>query len=123
MKKVALALLSTLTLLGCASDSPQRLPGPTPLTQLWGMVVEDSGVCIAGATITVVAGQRAGQSIKQTTPCDAWAISGGVVFRDLTPGVAMTLRASAAGYADEEKTVVPHLGPQTAVLFVALRAQ
>jgi hypothetical protein len=29
----------------------------------------------------------------------------------------MTLRASATGYADEEQTVIPSLGPQAAMLF------
>jgi hypothetical protein len=52
----------------------------------------------------------------QVTPCDAWAYYGGFVFDALSPGVEMTLRASAPGWSTEEKTVVPHLGGQTAVV-------
>jgi hypothetical protein len=87
------------------------------------MVVDETGVCIVGATVQVVSGQGLGQTITQTTPCDAWAYDGGVVFRDLTPGAEMTLRASAPGYATQEKTVVPSLGPQMAVLFAPSRIQ
>jgi hypothetical protein len=85
------------------------------------MVVDEAGVCIVGATVQVVRGQSLGQSITQTTPCDAWAYDGGVVFKDLTPGVEMTLRASASGYAAQETTVVPSSGPQMAVLFTPSR--
>jgi len=123
--RIARTVLSTLTLLGCSQDNVHRLPtSPDPpvrpassLTWLWGMVVDEAGVCIVGATATVVRGQGLGQSIKQTTPCDAWAYDGGFVFKDLTPGVEMTLRVAAFGYAAEERTVVPSLGPQMAVIF------
>jgi hypothetical protein len=85
------------------------------------MVVDESGVCIVDATVRVVRGQDLGQEITQTTPCDAWAYYGGVVFDDLAPGQEMTLRASAPGYAAQEKTVVPSLGPQQALLFAPSR--
>jgi uncharacterized protein (DUF39 family) len=85
------------------------------------MVVEDSGICIDDAAIQVIAGQAVGQIGTQREKCDAWSYSGGVIFRDLTPGVAITLRASASGYAPQEKTVVPTLGPQTAVIFTPSR--
>jgi hypothetical protein len=131
--KFAVTLLLTLTLFGCSKEIAQQLPtapGPPVPTaptagssaSLWGMVVNGSGVCIVGATVEVVRGQGLGQSITQATPCDAWAYDGGVVFRDLTPGVEMTLRASASGYAAQEKTVVP-VGAQTAVLFEPTRIQ
>jgi len=128
--KTALTILSTLTLLGCSPENVQRLPTtpelppnqppnqPVSPVWLWGMVVHDSGICIDGATVTVVRGQSLGQSITQTTPCDAWAYDGGFVFNNLTPGVEMTLRTSAVGYAPVEKTVVPSLGPQTALILV-----
>ena len=127
--RITRTVLSTLTLLGCSQESVQRLPtSPDPLvdppvrpatslTFLWGMVVHQSGVCIDGATATVVRGQGLGRSITQTTPCDAWAYDGGFVFKDLTPGVEMTLRVAAFGYAEEERTVVPSSGPQMAVIF------
>jgi hypothetical protein len=127
--KIALTILSTLTLLGCSQENAQSLPtSPNPpnprvsLTSLWGMVVDEAGVCIIGATATVVRGQGLGQSITQTTPCDAWAYDGGFVFKNLTPGVEMTLRTSALGYAVEERTVVPSLGAQMAVVFAPSRS-
>jgi len=125
--RIALSILSAFTLVGCSGDV-QRLPTypnlppdpplerPVSPTWLWGMVVTESGVCIVGATVTVVKGQGLGQSITQRTPCDAWAYDGGFIFNNLTPGVELTLRSSAMGYAPEEKTVVPHGGAQTAVI-------
>jgi hypothetical protein len=86
------------------------------------MVVSEGGACIVGATVQVVRGQGLGQSITQTTPCDAWGDDGGVVFKDLTPGVEMTLRASASGYVAQEKIVVPN-GAQRALLFEPSRLQ
>jgi len=133
--KFTLTILATLSLLGCSQGNTQPSPtAPSPLvttsaptadslTSLWGMVVDETGVCIVGATVQVVRGQGVGQGITQTTPCDAWAYDGGVVFRDLTPGVEMTLRASASGYAALERTVVPSLGPQMAVLLAPSRIQ
>jgi len=121
--RFAATLLLALTVLGCALDPA----GPVPLnmnkatTLIFGYVVADSGVCIAGATVRVVAGQRAGETITQTTPCDAWAYDGGFIFRDLAVGVEMTLQASAPGYAVEEKKVVPSSRPQMAILFTPLR--
>jgi len=83
--KFALTIFATLTLLGCSQENAQRLPtapsppvptaspapAASPLTFLWGMVVDEAGVCIVGATVQVVRGQSLGQSITQTTPCDA----------------------------------------------------
>ena len=128
--KIALTMLCALPLAGCSADALPTYPDlphdpplerPVSPTWLWGMVVDDTGVCIPGATVTVVKGQGLGQSITQRTPCDAWAYDGGFIFSNLTPGVAMTLRSSAVGYAAEEKTVVPHSGPQMAVLFTPAR--
>jgi hypothetical protein len=68
------------------------------------------------AMVEVVRGQAQDQRIIQETPCDAWGYSGGFVFKQLSPGAEMTLRASAPGWSTEEKTFVPHLGTQTAVL-------
>jgi hypothetical protein len=135
--KFALTILATVALLGCAQENAQRLPtapdpplptaSPAPpgssSTFLWAMVVDATGVCIVGATVEVVRGQGLGQNITQTTPCDAWAYDGGVLFKELTPGVEMTLRASASGYASKERTVVPSSGPQMAVLLAPSRIQ
>ena len=124
MKTIALTVISRVSLSACSEEADRRLPtGPVPpphepgLTSLWGMVVDESGVCIADATVTVVAGQRLGHTATQSTPCDAWAYDGGFLFEDLTPGAEMVIRVSAPGYRDQEKTVVPFRGPQSAVLF------
>ncbi len=130
--RLALAILTTLPFLGCSGDgagpaapaSPPPMfpspPGPTTDSSawVWAMVVPErgSGICILDATVEVVAGQGLGQSAKQTEPCDIWWV-GGVEFKNLTPGVEITLRASAAGYVSEEKTVIPTMGPQMAVIF------
>ena len=57
----------------------------------------------------------------QQTPCDAWADGGGFEFKPVAAGIPMTLRVSAPGYADLEKTVTPSLGPQQAVIFAPSR--
>jgi hypothetical protein len=73
---------------------------------IWALVVDPSGVCIAGATIYVVSGPFAGHTFLQDSNCDAWAYSGGVTFAGLAVGVTMTLRATAVGYTSVEKTAV-----------------
>jgi hypothetical protein len=95
---------------------PSSPPVPSSSrASVWVLVVKDSGVCVEGATATVVRGQRLGQSVPQMTPCSVWDYGGGIVFGDLTPGVEMALRVSAAGYVTQEVTVLPLLGPYTAV--------
>ena len=86
------------------------------------MIIERSGVCIVGASVRVLDGQRAGVSMTQETPCDAWAYSGGFEFDSLTAGIPMTLRVSAPGYVDLDATVTPTLGIQQAVLLEPSRA-
>jgi hypothetical protein len=81
------------------------------------MIINANGGCIPRATVQVVRGQSAGQSVEQETPCGAWDYDGGFFFRNLVPGVAMTFRLSAPGYVDLEETVTPTLGPQMAFLF------
>jgi len=127
--KFALAIVVTLSLCGCSQNSAQQtltppsLTAPSPTastspasqTYLWGYVVDEGGVCIEGATVQVTAGQSVGQTIAQKTPCDAWAADNGFQFNNLTPGVVMTLRASAPGWSTCEYAVTPHAGSQSAV--------
>ncbi|MEO7367208.1 MAG: Ig-like domain-containing protein, partial [Gemmatimonadaceae bacterium] len=86
-------------------------------TGLWGMVVDESGICIEGATVLVVRGQRAGETMAQKTPCGVWDYDGGFFFENLTVGVGMTLQASAPGFEVQEQSFFPSLGPQTALIF------
>lgn len=120
-----LAILTTVALMGCSSDthSPAPMPSARPAPPssgealVWGLVVDESGVCVAGATARVVRGQRLGEVVSQETPCDAWDYSGGFMFRNVAPGVEMTIRASAPGYVDEERSITPSSGLQTSYLF------
>ena len=138
MRRAAI-ILAAFTLSACSGESGPNAPAapnaPTPpappsappaapasgRTFLWGMVVDGSGACIAGAQVLVIEGQRAGESLTQTTPCSVWDYGNGFYFEDLVPGIPMTLRVSAPGYADLERTVTPTLGVQTAFLFTPSR--
>jgi len=141
--KVALTVTALVMALGCEAshlpnptapdpgfdprfpDSPNVFQPPSTASNafLWVMVVTHGGVCIAGASVEVVRGQRVGPSVVQDTPCDAWSYDGGVMFRDLAPGVEMTLRATAPGYVTKEKTVSPTSGPQQSFLFSLSRIE
>ena len=67
--KLAAIVLAAFTFSACAGDtSPHTPSAPSGGEFLAGMIVKDSGVCIEGATVRVVRGQRAGESRTQTTP-------------------------------------------------------
>jgi hypothetical protein len=87
---------------------------------VWAYVVDDDTrqLCIPGAWVEVVAGQAVGRRAEQETPCSIWSYGGGVVLRGLTPGVALTLRASAPGHVARDTMLVPTLGPQSAAEIV-----
>jgi hypothetical protein len=111
-----------LTLCGCAEskvDSTAPAPSASKNAIVWGMVLDASGACIPGAVALVVAGQGAGQSRTQVTPCAAWDLEGGFVLKDLTAGVELTVQASAPGYATLQKTVVPSDGAMGAIEVLA----
>jgi hypothetical protein len=80
------------------------------------LVVDPSGICLDGATVQVVGGQRVGTTMTQMGPCGAWDYGNEILLTGLTPGVEMTLLVSAPGYEPRTTTVTPTLGPQTAVL-------
>ena len=104
--------LAVLALTACTSESSPPAPSTpteprTPVKASFsGLIVAEGGLCIPGASVLVVNGQRAGERLQQEPWCDAWSL-GGFTFTDLTPDVEMTLRASAPGYADLEKRIVP----------------
>ena len=128
--KFPMAALIALTLVGCSPAAPSP-PSPNPTTPtldspspspsppgppaatngwIWAMAVDRTGRCIADATFEIVSGQGPmGDIIRQETPCSVWDYSGGIMLRNLTTGVAMTLRASAPGYHTVERSPFPKL--------------
>ena len=117
--KFRVVIIVALTATGCSADSllspstavDSSVPTPAPTTAvLWGFVVDQSGACIRDAEVEAIAGQAVGAVMPQDTPCDVWAYGGGFYFKDLTPGIAITIRASAPGYGPREMTVMPFTG-------------
>ena len=90
-------------------------PAPPPTTGsalLWVMVLPaGSALCLEGATVQIVGAQGAGEAIPQETPCDYWGYYGGLLLKDLTPGVEVTLRGAATGYTPREMTFLPFPTP------------
>lgn len=117
-------LLAAATLMGCsgegAAPSAAKPADAPPLrTKVFGFVLGADGSCIKNASVSVVSGQGAGLTLAQDPNCYVWG-DVGFEFKDLTPGVAMTIRVSAPGYATKDTTVVPwvetpYTGPVTAL--------
>jgi hypothetical protein len=130
--KRALAVLPTVALLACSQDLASLPTVPSSTTSsppniianvtLWGMGVDERGVCIPGATFRSWAA-RALAGVRRRRPLATHGLTTGVVFTEVTPGIEMTLRASAPGYSDERRTVVPRSGSQYAVLFTPSRIE
>jgi hypothetical protein len=85
------------------------------------MAIEQSGACVAGASVVVVAGQSVGTTVVQETPCDVWGYSGGFTFTGLTPGASMTLRVSAPGYVTRDVPATPSASQSTVFEIVLTR--
>lgn len=90
----------------------QTPPGSVPVVTisgtaagwLWVMVMDGSGTCIDGAVIEIVSGQGKGFKGTPSASCDVWDLDGGYIIYGLVPGGSLTIRASAPGYMDSEKT-------------------
>ena len=93
------------------------------LTFLWAMMVDPTGMCIVGATVEWSAGRAFADHAHRLHHATPGHMTVAYLSEDLTPGVEMTLRASASGYASQEKTVVPSSGGQMALLFTSSRIQ
>jgi hypothetical protein len=107
-------LLAALIVAGCGvptTPSPERpsnalnAPPPAP-GELWVKVVGDSGACIEGATVYVMLYDTDVAQSTQTGPCDV-RDNGGVILKDLTSDVEVTVGAFAPGYLDEEQKAIP----------------
>ncbi len=123
MKRGPTILIVLLATYGChditprITEPPISRTGPPPATSLWTMVTDRDDVCIPGATLTVVRGQDSGTVVTQDSNCYIWERAGGYTFEKLTPFLPITLRASAAGYVDNEQTITPDLHDQAVLLF------
>jgi hypothetical protein len=135
--KFGVAILVIVALAGCSRESVPRIPTapaspianpappappapPTGSAQLWVMVIGESGACIDGATIQIVGAEGAGDPIPQRTPCDVWDDGGGLLLTDLTPGVELTLRGAASGYAQHEMSFLPFSPGSYRAVFITL---
>ena len=118
--KFGVTILIIVALAGCSREGVSRIPTapaspvapappapPTGSALLWVMVISESGACIEGATIQIVGAQGGGEPIPQKTPCGAWDYDGGLLLRDLTPGVELTLRGAANGHGPREVSFLP----------------
>jgi len=122
--KFGVTILVIVALAGCSRESVPGIPTapappapgppapPTGSAVLWVMVITETGRCIEGATIQTVLAGGAGDPIPQKTPCSAWDSEGGLLLTALTPGVPLTLRGAAPGYAPREKSFLPDSTPQ-----------
>jgi len=120
MKRVPTLLVVLLAVSGCYDVTPKITAPPSTGTAkafLWTMVLDRDGKCIPGATLTVVRGQDSGMVVSPDPDCDYWSYSGGYTFENLVPLVPMTLRASATGYVDQERSVAPEAHEQPAFVF------
>lgn len=131
-------ILVALAASACSESDPARTvlyptvatpPAPPPHSGpsssrafVIGIIIGESPQCIVGASVRVLDGQRAGESITQETPCDVWGYYGGFEFDSLSAGVPMKLRASAHGYADYDTTVYPTAAPQPYTVLKLSRA-
>lgn len=127
-----LAVLVSAVAIAAASCAGDRLtttgpegsplpPGPSPRITLRGFVVDESGVCVEGATVRIEQGQGLDQSAAQQTPCDIARQSGGFELRDLVPNLQLAIRASATGYVSRVITLIPTAGLQAALHFILIK--
>ena len=106
--------LPVLLLLGCADGgegptTPSLRPPPPGTAAggyIWGHVVDDSGICLRGAVVEIIAGPGTGRKATQEIECTAWDYAAGYEFRDLPMGVVLTLRATRNGYRPQERDLV-----------------
>jgi hypothetical protein len=108
---------------GGENQNWRLLRPPTGSARLWVMVIDESGVCIDGATIQIVGAEGAGDPIPQLTPCSAWDVDGGLLLTGLAPDEEVTLRGAARGYAPREMSFRPFPGAFRAVFIGLSKAQ
>ena len=126
--KRALTILAALILVGCGKDDltgaiyPTSLPTPAQHTVLRGMVVNEEGECVRGATVQIE-GQWGSDAIEQRVPCGLGNLGEEVGFtvEDVLIGVGLVIRTSAPGYAPQELVITPMQSPVSEVLVTLSR--
>ena len=118
MRRVT-SLLAAVAFSGCAEPAA---PTVAPYTGAFvrAVVATRDGGCVPDATVRVVGGQLVHDSLTQVTPCGPWDGGSEFIFRGLTSGVAVTLRAAAPGYVAKEVTVLPARTRDVAALIIEL---
>ena len=127
--KRALTFLAALMLVGCGEDKltgaiyPQEsFPAPETRTVLRGMVVDEEGQCVDGATVQIT-GQWGADAIEQAAPCGLGNLGEdlGFTVEDVLLGVGLTIRSSAPGYETQETSLVPSASPFEVVFLTLTR--
>ena len=137
--RLPLTVLSAMVLVGCdgyhapptypdppapaSVPPPPTSPGPVgAASALHAMAFDEASHCIGDTAIELVSAQTVRDSKRHDANCDPWE-GGGVSFFDVTPGEEVVLRASAAGYATQQRTIVVLPDRQQWVLFTLRRSQ
>ena len=102
-----LTVFSAMVLVGCDSYHPlPTYPDPPRYpAEIQAMAFDEGDNCIGNTTIELIKGQTIVETGRHDANCGAWD-GGGVILSKATYGEEVTLRASAAGYQSQEKTVV-----------------
>ena len=127
--KGALTILASLVLVACGKDELTGAIYPEPPTAsetrtvLRGMVVDEAGQCIQGATVQIT-GQWGEDAIKQEAPCGLGSLGEdlGFTVEDVLLGVGLTILSSAPGYETQETSIVPTQSPYEVVVLTLIRA-
>ena len=96
---------------------------PKPRAFVLVFVVANTGTCLEDVTVKLLLPGHDSQSTRQVTPCDAWGDSGGALFKDLPPGIEVTVRSSVAGYAPAEAAVTTTLDGHMAIELVPVKLE
>jgi hypothetical protein len=102
----------TTSVIPPAPQQPPPPPPPPAVGYIWGHVVGQSGVCLYGAVVEIVAGPASGRQATQDVARDAWSYVPGFEFSDLPYGETVRLRATLKGYRTQERELpIPNGSP------------
>ena len=108
--------VAAVLMLSCNGESPTApSSGPVDITsRVSGIVSQESGSCLAGATVELLAGSQVASQSRQSVCEGTWEeTSPGYVFFDLPPEVDVRIRVSKEGFRSQE--IALHVGARQAV--------